>query len=146
MSLLTRVSLDLRQVCPEEVLSFQYRLGPSRVWDDEASLFSLFLSHQPGIGASTDFLTWDEPLQQMGESSPSPQQMRLYIATPARWKTFANQSEQPKTHMSLYVTPEVHPAPVDATLTLPLFELDEGLSTLPTLRDRMLELILQTPL
>ncbi|TNE49728.1 MAG: hypothetical protein EP343_10680 [Deltaproteobacteria bacterium] len=145
-ALLTRLSLDLRQVCPEEVLSFHYSLGPSDDWTEDAPLLPLFLSHQPEIGASTDFTLWEQPLQQLDDTPPGPQQLRIYVGTPSRWEALSMLPSTPTFHMGLWVTPSEEPAPKLATFSLHLQELDGELTQLPALRDRMLELILQTPL
>ncbi len=145
-ALLTRLSLDLRQVCPEEVLSFHYCLGPASVWNEDAPLLPLFLSHQLEIGASTDFHLREQPFEQLEENPSGPQQLRMYVGTPSRWEALSMQPSTPTFHMGLWVTPSEEPPPPEATFSLNLQELDGQLTQLPALRDRMLELILQTPL
>lgn len=138
---LARACLDLRQICPEEVLDFHIALGPAVAWEQEADLLALFLQHLPQIGANTRFQLVSEAAEHLQSQTPKANRINLYFATQKQWKP-----TPPQAHLRFLLTPELDSSKSLADFQMAWEELDSAFESLAKLRDHMLELILRTPM
>lgn len=161
--LLARLFLDLRQICPEEVLHFHIHLGPKEAWEQEAALLRLFFRHLPTLGASVQLDLQEKPIDWLSQTPLAMGEMRLLICSQQRWQAHldAPPSQPPVHHMSLLFSgsdtlqlPNTEEAPPHPHQTLTAqadahFGFDQpkdAMLALAQLRDHMLEWTLRTSL
>ncbi len=140
LALIARICLDLRQVCPEEVLHLHVVLGPRSLWKEDTNLIALFFEHLPQIGASTNFLLVENPITYIESQPPNDNQLALYVASPSRWT-----SQPTVAPFHMLILPEYDKRQTHASVQLALEDIDPNLDELARLRDHMLESILRTP-
>ena len=114
---LSRLTVDLRHVCPEEVLRIEYILSPARDWEEECSTYQIFLNSTAEVGGSTHM----ELVQDLGKyAETQPQQsgdFRLLITTPSRLQALRKASQRVPHQISICVIP--------STRSLPLIGLED---------------------
>jgi hypothetical protein len=156
--LLARILQDLRDICPEEILSFRLLLTPEKEWEEESELLRLFFTQLPDVGASTTFQLASSGIDYLAHHPPRMGEMRLFVLSRSRWDQYREAEASCPHHRTLLFGPSPLAATQEPANTLyqqlpdaPDMSFDlhvdgEPFAHLAAIRDRVLESILQTSL
>ena len=98
---LSRLTVDLRAFCAEEVLSIEYYLAPSSQWKKDFATYQLFLNSAEGVGGSTSFQL-SSNLSELTQNYRDGD-FRLLVVTPKTWENCKKKIEDISYHLILFV-------------------------------------------
>ncbi|MCK6512576.1 hypothetical protein L6R29_21815 [Myxococcota bacterium] len=101
---LARLSNDLRRLCPQEVLSLRYRLGPD-TWAEDIALWKLFLTSIDGVGSQTHLSLQPNIQHTILHQRPSSGEFRLLVVTPTTLPPYLHSTLEPPFHALLCFAP-----------------------------------------
>lgn len=123
---LSRLTMDLWDVCPEEVLRLEYYLAPQEAWWEEAATYRLFLGSAAKVGGSTSLHLLPHGLSNfLSKHPPVAGDFRLLLVTPSTWSDVQYTQRGGRAHLSLCFAP-AEQSLITHGLPLPQTQANEG--------------------
>jgi len=111
---LARLTSDLRQICPEDVLKIEYFLSPEEKWKAAAPVCQLFLGSVAEVGGSSSLTLVPRVRTLLIDTVPTKDDIRILIVTPTTWKKYVSSEEKLHYHLVLCVVPSKEQIPDEA--------------------------------